>query len=249
MSGHNKWSTIKHKKAATDAKRSKVWTKIIKEITVAARIGGGDISGNPRLRAGVDKARGANMPNDTIDRAIKKGTGELGGVSYEEITYEGYGPGGVAVLVEVTTDNRNRTVGEVRHTFEKFGGNFGASGSVAWMFKKRGVILVDKAAASEDRIMELAIEAGAEDVRDAGDLWEVDTEPSTYMAVKDALAKADIKPASAELAMVPSTRVHLDGGKAETMLKLMNALEDDDDVQNVWANFDIDDDVMERLSA
>src|SRR6266568_5910335 len=160
MSGHNKWSTIKHKKAATDAKRSKVWTKIIKEITVAARIGGGDAKDNPRLRTAVDKGRSANMPNDTIDRAIKKGTGELGGVAYEEITYEGYGPGGVAVLVEVTTDNRKRTVGEVRHTFEKYGGNFGASGSVAWMFKKRGVILVEKAAASEDRMMELAIEAG-----------------------------------------------------------------------------------------
>jgi YebC/PmpR family DNA-binding regulatory protein len=249
MSGHNKWSTIKHKKAATDARRSKVWTKIIKEITVSARIGGGDATGNPRLRAAVDKARGANMPNDTIDRAIKKGTGELGGVSYEEITYEGYGPGGVAVLVEVTTDNRNRTVGEVRHTFEKFGGNFGASGSVAWIFKKRGVILVDKTAASEDRMMELAVDAGAEDVRDSGEVWEVDTEPATFEAVKDALVKAGIKPGSAELAMVPSTRVHLDASKAETMLKLMNALEDDDDVQNVWANFDIDDDVMDRLTA
>ncbi|HKA89030.1 MAG TPA: YebC/PmpR family DNA-binding transcriptional regulator [Haliangiales bacterium] len=249
MSGHSKWSTIKHKKAATDARRSKVWTKIIKEITVAARIGGGDISGNPRLRAAVDKGRGANMPNDTIDRAIKKGTGELGGIHYEEITYEGYGPGGVAVLVEVTTDNRNRTVSEVRHTFEKYGGNFGSSGSVAWMFKKRGVILVDKSAATEDRIMELAIEAGAEDVRDAGELWEVDTEPHSYEPVKDAIAKAGIKPSSAELAMVPSTRVHLDGSKAESMIKLMNALEDDDDVQNVWANFDIDDELMERLSA
>jgi YebC/PmpR family DNA-binding regulatory protein len=249
MSGHSKWSTIKHKKAATDAKRSKVWTKLIKEITVAARMGGGEAGGNPRLRAAIDKARGANMPNDTIDRAIKKGTGELEGVSYEEITYEAYGPGGVAVLIEVTTDNRTRTVAEVRHTLEKFGGNLGASGSVAWIFKKRGVILVDKAAAGEDRMMELALEAGAEDVKDSGDTWEVETDPGTYEAVKDALGKAGLKPMSAELAMVPANRVHLDAHKAETMLKLMNALEDDDDVQQVWANFDIDDDVMERLSA
>src|SRR5262249_1372374 len=172
MSGHNKWSTIKHKKAATDAKRSKVWTKIIKEITVSARIGGGDLNGNPRLRTAVDKGRQANMPNDTIDRAIKKGTGELGEVSYEELVYEADGPGGVAILVECTTDNRNRTVGEVRHTLEKFGGNLGSAGSVAWMFKKRGVILVDKAAASEDKMMELALDAGAEDVKDGGETWE-----------------------------------------------------------------------------
>jgi len=249
MSGHNKWSTIKHKKAATDAKRSKVWTKIIKEITVAARIGGGDIGGNPRLRAAVDKGRGANMPNDTIDRAIKKGTGELGGVSYEEVVYEGYGPGGVAVLVDATTDNRNRTVGEIRHTFEKYAGNLGASGSVAWMFKKRGVINIAKAAAAEDQLMELALDAGADDVKEAGDSWEVDTTPTAFEAVKDALVKGGVALGHAEVAMVPENRVHLDADKAETMLKLMNALEDNDDVQNVWANFDIDDDVLERLSA
>jgi len=249
MSGHNKWSTIKHKKAATDAKRSKVWTKIIKEITVAARIGGGDLGANPRLRTAVDKGRGANMPNDTIDRAIKKGTGELGGVSYEEVVYEGYGPGGVAVLVDATTDNRNRTVGEIRHTFEKFAGNMGASGSVAWMFKKRGVISVAKSAAAEDKLMELALEAGADDVKDAGDSWEIDTAPGALEAVKDALAKGGVTPGNAEVAMIPENRVHLEADKAETMLKLMNALEDNDDVQNVWANFDIDDDVLERLSA
>jgi YebC/PmpR family DNA-binding regulatory protein len=249
MSGHNKWSTIKHKKAATDAKRSKVWTKIIKEITVAARIGGGDATGNPRLRAAIDKARGANMPNDTMDRAIKKGTGELEGVSYEDIIYEGYGPGGVALLVEVTTDNRTRTVAEVRHTFEKFGGNFGASGSVAWIFKRRGVILVEKSSVTEDRMMEVGLEAGVEDVKDGGDTWDVETDPTTYEAVKEALSKAGLKLLSAELAMIPSTRVHLEERKAETMIKLMNALEDDDDVQHVWANFDIDDAVLERLSA
>src|SRR5215468_8762990 len=233
MSGHNKWSTIKHKKAATDAKRSKVWTKIIKEITVSARIGGGDINGNPRLRSAVDKGRGANMPNDTIDRAIKKG----------------YGPGGVAILVDATTDNRNRTVGEIRHTFEKFHGNMGASGSVAWMFKKRGLLAVAKSGVDEDRIMELALEAGADDVRDGGESWDVETSPASFEAVKDALAKAGLAMGSAEVAMVPENRIHLEADKAETMIKLMNALEDNDDVQNVWANFDIDDDVLERLSA
>jgi YebC/PmpR family DNA-binding regulatory protein len=249
MSGHNKWSTIKHKKAAIDAKRSKVWTKIIKEITVSARIGGGDASGNPRLRSAIDKAKGANMPNDTIDRAVKKGTGELGAVSYEEITYEAYGPAGVAILIEVMTDNRTRTVAEVRNTLEKFGGNLGASGSVAWIFKKKGILSVEKAAASEDRMMELALDAGANDVRDAGDAWEVETEPLAYEGVKESLGKAGITPAHAELSMVPENRVHLEEKKAETMLKLMNALEDNDDVQNVYANFDIDDDVLERLSA
>ncbi|MBI4508218.1 MAG: YebC/PmpR family DNA-binding transcriptional regulator [Deltaproteobacteria bacterium] len=249
MSGHNKWSTIKHKKAAQDAKRSKVWTKIIKEITVSARLGGGDPSGNPRLRSAIDKAKGANMPNDNIDRAIKKGTGELEGVSYEEITYEGYGPGGVAILVEVMTDNRTRTVAEIRHALEKYGGNLGASGSVAWIFKKRGLITLEKTAVSEDRLMEIAVDAGAEDVRDAGSSWEVETDPSTIEAVKAALASAKLETTSGEVTMLPQSRVKLDDGKAESMLKLMNALEDDDDVQNVYANFDIDDELLERLSA
>jgi YebC/PmpR family DNA-binding regulatory protein len=249
MSGHNKWSTIKHKKAATDAKRSKIWTKIIKEITVSARMGGGEAKDNPRLRTAVDKARGANMPNDTIKRAIQKGTGELGGVSYEEISYEGYGPGGVAILIEVLTDNRTRTVAEVRNLLEKFGGNFGASGSVAWMFKKIGIIGIEKAAATEDKLMELALEAGASDVRDVGDGWEVVTEPAAYEPVRDALTKANITTTHAELTKVPDTRVRLEDKKAETMIKLMNAIEDNDDVQNVYANFDIDDALMEKLSA
>jgi YebC/PmpR family DNA-binding regulatory protein len=245
MSGHSKWSTIKHKKAATDAKRSKVWTKLIKEITVAARLHGGDPSANPRLRAAIDKGRAANMPNDTIDRAVKKGTGELGGMSYEEVVYEGYGPGGVAVLVEATTDNRNRTVSEIRHTFEKYGGNLGASGSVAWMFKKRGLVHVPKSAATEDRVMELVLE----DVKDVGEVWEVETDPVALEGTKEALVKAGLAVQTAEVAMVPGNRVHLDEARAESMLKLMNALEDDDDVQNVWANFEIDDEVLERLSA
>lgn len=249
MSGHNKWSTIKHKKAAADAKRSKIWTKIIKEITVAARLGGGDPAGNPRLRSAIEKARAANMPNDTIERAIKKGTGELEGVNYEEVVYEGYGPGGVAVLVEAMTDNRNRTVGELRHTFEKYGGNLGSSGSVAWMFKKRGLFVLDKAVATEEQLMELALEAGAEDVREVGNTWEVETDPSAFEAVKAAIAKAGLPTQSAEITMVAQNRVKLDGEKAESMLKLMNAIEDDDDVQNVYANFDIDDELLERLSA
>jgi YebC/PmpR family DNA-binding regulatory protein len=249
MSGHSKWSTIKHKKAATDAKRSKVWTKIIKEITVAARLGGGDAGANPRLRSAIDKGRAANMPNDTIDRAVKKGTGELGGVTFEDVVYEGYGPGGVAVLVEATTDSRNRTVSEIRHVFERHGGHMGASGSVAWMFKKRGLIHVAKAAASEDRLMELVLEGGGDDVKDAGDLWEIETDPHALEGVKGALGKANIAIENFELAMIPGTRVHLDAQKAETMLKLMHAFEDHDDVTHVSANFDIDDDVLERLTA
>src|SRR5688572_6187283 len=232
MSGHSKWSTIKHKKAATDARRSKVWTKLIKEITVAARLHGGDAAMNPRLRTAIDKARGANMPNDTIDRAVKKGTGELGGVTYEEVLYEGYGPGGVAVLVEATTDNRNRTVGEIRHCFEKYGGHLGASGSVHWMFKKRGLVHVPKSAAAEDRMLEIVLDGGGEDVKDAGEVWEIETDPSALDGVKEAIGKANLTVQDAELALVPGNRVHLDANKAETMLKLMHAFEDDDDVSN-----------------
>jgi YebC/PmpR family DNA-binding regulatory protein len=249
MSGHSKWSTIKHKKAATDAKRSKIWTKLIKEITVAARLGGGDAGANPRLRTAIDKGKQANMPNDTIARAVKKGTGDLEGMSYEEIVYEAYGPGGVAVLIEVLTDNRTRTVAEVRHSLEKYGGNLGAAGSVAWMFKKRGLITLPKKDATEEQLMELALEAGAEDVRDAGEHWEIETEPTTYETVRDALGKAGMTVQTSEVTMIPQNRVHLEEHKAESMLKLMNLLEDSDDVQNVYANFDIDDDVLERLSA
>ncbi|HEY3353345.1 MAG TPA: YebC/PmpR family DNA-binding transcriptional regulator [Polyangia bacterium] len=245
MSGHSRWSTIKHKKAAADAKRSKNWTKLIKEVTVAARLGGGDPGGNPRLRTAVDKARAENMPMDTIGRAIKKGTGELEGVTYEEITYEGRGPGGIAVLIDVMTDNRNRTVAEIRHYFDKANGIFGEK--VSWMFKKQGLILLDKTV-PEDQLMEVALEAGAEDVRDTGDAWEVATDPKSFEEVKAGLEKAGLKPLSAEIAQVPSTYVKLEGEQAEAALKFVSTVEDDEDVQNVYANFDIDPELMEKLS-
>ena len=246
MSGHSRWSTIKHKKGAADAKRSKNWTKLVKEVTVAAKLGGGDPGGNPRLRTAIDKARAENMPMDTITRAIKKGTGDLEGVSYEEIMYEGRGPGGTAVLVEVMTDNRNRTVSEIRNFFVKANGIFGEK--VAWMFKKQGLITIEKSAVAEDKLMELALECGAEDVRDADEVWEVVTDPKTFEDVKAGLEKAGLKPESAELAQVPSTYVKLDGAAAESVLKFVSALEDHDDVQNVYANFDIDPELMEKLS-
>ena len=249
MSGHNKWSTIKHKKAAVDAKRSKVWTKIIKEITVAARLGGGDASGNPRLRAGVDKARAANMPNDTITRAIKKGTGEEGGVHYEELTYEAYGPGGVALLVEIMTDSRNRTASEIRHLLERHNGKLAASGAVSYLFKKQGVLTFEKSAASEDQLTELAIELGAEDVRAGETTIDVVTDPHSFEQVRAGFEGKGLKPTAAEVQMVPSTSVRIEGHEAESMVKLMTALEDHDDVQNVYANFDIDDKILEQLSA
>ncbi|HTE55398.1 MAG TPA: YebC/PmpR family DNA-binding transcriptional regulator [Kofleriaceae bacterium] len=238
MSGHSKWSTIKRKKALVDAKRSKVWTKVIKEIQVAARMGGGDVNGNPRLRMALDKARGANMTKDAIKRAIEKGTGAGGGANYEDVVYEGYGPAGVALVVECMTDNRTRTVGEVRHGFEKFGGNMGATGSVSWMFKRRGIIHVLKEAASEDRIMEVAIDAGAEDVRDEVEVWVVDCDPQHYLAVQDALGKAEISVENAEIDNIPETRITLDADRADTMARLIGYLEDLDDVQNVYANYD-----------
>ena len=238
MSGHSKWSTIKRKKALVDAKRSKIWTKVIKEIQVAARMGGGDPDGNPRLRLSLDKARGANMTKDVVKRAIEKGTGGGGGANYEDVMYEGYGPAGVAVVVECMTDNRARTVGEIRYGFEKFGGNMGATGSVSWMFKRRGVIHVLKAAAVEERIMEVAIDAGAEDVRDEEEVWVVDCDPHTYLGVQDALARAEIAVENAEIDNIPETRVALDADRAETMGRLVAYLEDLDDVQNVYANFD-----------
>jgi len=248
VSGHNRWSKIKHKKAATDAGRSKIWSKVIKELTVAARMGGADMSANPRLRTAVDKARSANMPNDTIDRAIKKGSGDLEGVSYEEITYEAYGPGGVALMIECMTDNRTRTVAEVRNVLQKHGGNLGAAGSVAHLFKKKGTILVEKAVISEDKLMELALEAGAEDVRDSGDVWEIETEPGAYLAVKEALEKAKIAIAHGELGLVPSTRIALDEDRARSMLKLIGLIEDNDDVQNVYANHEVDDAILDKIS-
>ncbi len=245
MSGHSKWHTIKHKKGALDAKRGKVFTKLIKEITVAARTGGGDMAANARLRKAVSDAKAANMPNDTIDRAIKRGTGELEGVNYEEITYEGYGPGGVAVMIDSVTDNRNRTVAEVRHIFGKNGGNMGASGSVSYLFDKKGYIVVDKAAKSEDELFEIVIEAGADDLRDDEDNFEVITSPENFDAVLSAVKGAGIEPQVAEVEMIAQTYVKLEGNDARQMLKLMEALEDHDDVQKVSANFDISEADME----
>jgi YebC/PmpR family DNA-binding regulatory protein len=246
MSGHNKWSTIKHKKGAADAKRGKIFTKLIKEITVAAKLGGGDPAGNPRLRTAVDKAKAENMPKDNIDRAIKKGTGELEGVTYEETTYEGYGPGGVAVLVEVMTDNRNRTVSDVRSIFSKCNGNMGESGCVAWMFDKKGLIVFSEKT-DFDKLFEAALEAGAEDVTDEGEQIEVLTDPAGFIEVREALEKSGFKYESAEITMIPQTMVKLEGKQAESMLKLMDRLEDNDDVQNVYANFDISQEEMERM--
>jgi len=246
MAGHSKWANIKHRKGAQDAKRGKIFTKLIKEITVAARIGGGDADGNARLRAALDKARQANMPRDNIDRAIKKGLGDLDGTSYEEGTFEGYGPGGVAVIVEFMTDNRTRTVADVRHTFTKYGGNLGVSGSVAFLFERKG-LLSFPLAVDFDTLFEAALEAGAEDVKDEGDSFEVITDPATFMEVRDALVAAGLEFETAEVTMLPQTQVQLAGKQAESMLKLMDKLEDNDDVQNVYANFDIADDELEKL--
>ena len=246
MSGHSKWHTIKHKKGALDAKRGKIFTKMIKEITVAARTGNsGDVDSNARLRKAVSDAKAQNMPNDTIDRAIKRGMGELEGASYDEVVYEGYGPNGVAVMVEAMTDNRNRTVAEIRHIFSKNGGNMGESGSVGWMFDKKGYIVVDKATKSEDELFEIAIEAGADDMQDDGDVFEIFTAPENFEAVSEAIKKAGIEPQAAEVSMVPQNYIKLEGPEAKTMLKLYDALDDNDDVQKVYANFDIDESEME----
>ncbi len=246
MSGHSKWHTIKHKKGALDAKRGKIFTKLIKEITVAARTGGtGDVDANARLRKAVTDAKAQNMPNDTIDRAIKRGTGELEGVNYEEITYEGYGIGGVAVLVETMTDNRNRTVAELRHLFSKNGGNLGEAGSVAWMFDKKGYIVVDKEAKPEDELFEIITEAGADDMQDEGEVYEIYTAPENFEAVSEALKTAGIEPQAAEISMIPQNHIALEGADAQAMLKLYEAIDDNDDVQKVYANFDIDESEME----
>ncbi len=246
MSGHNKWSTIKHKKGAADAKRGKVFTKLIKEISVAAKLGGGDPAANPRLRTAIDKAKAENMPKDNIERAIKKGTGEMEGVTYEEIVYEGYGPGGAAVLVEVMTDNRNRSVSEVRSIFTKNNGNMGEAGCVAWMFSKKGLILFEKTV-DFDKLFEAAIEAGAEDVAEQDEQYEVTTDPADFIEVREALVAKGFAFANAETTMIPQTLVPLEGKQAESMLKLMDKLEDNDDVQNVYANFDISAEEMEKL--
>ena len=248
MSGHSKWSTIKRKKGAADAKKGKIFTRIAKEISLAARLGGGDPEGNSRLRQAILAAKAENMPKDNIDRAIKKGSGDLdGGIQYEEITYEGYGPGGVAVLVEVMTDNRNRTVAEIRHIFSKYGGNLAENGAVSWIFSKKGTILVDKKGVSEDALMELALDAGAEDVREEESEFEVITDPASFEAVKKAVDGAGIKTVEAKVGMIPSNTVQLDEGKASSMLKLMERMEDNDDVQNVYANFDISEEEMENM--
>ena len=249
MSGHSKWSTIKHKKGAADAKRGKIFTKVIKEITTAARIGGGDPGGNPRLRKAIDEAKANNMPADNIDRAIKKGTGELEGVVYEEIVYEGYGPEGVAVVAEVMTDNRNRTVAEIRHLFTKYNGNLGPSGCATRIFERVGLIEISKAKTTEEQLMEIALEAGAHDIVDEGDLFEVVTPLESFDAVVKALAGAKVPTVSAELTRKPQITVKLEGKSAETMLKLYAGLEDHDDVQHVYANFDISDEIMEGFSA
>ena len=249
MSGHSKWSSIKHKKAATDAKRGKVFSKIIKEVTVSARLGGKDPSANPRLRTAIAAAKAANMPQDNIDRAIKKGVGELPGVTYEEVTYEGYGPGGVAVLVHAMTDNRNRTVAEMRHVFSKNGGNLAEAGAVGWMFELKGLILVEADKADEDVLMELAIEAGAEDLQREGGNFVITTSPEGFESVRDKLIENEVPLASADLTMVPQSTVELDAEKARRVLKLMDVLEDHDDVQDVYSNFDIQDSVMEEVGA
>jgi YebC/PmpR family DNA-binding regulatory protein len=246
MSGHSKWHTIKHKKGALDAKRGKIFTKMIKEITVAARTGGsGDVDSNARLRKAVNDAKAQNMPNDTIDRAIKRGMGEMEGASYDEVVYEGYGPNGVAVMVEAMTDNRNRTVAEIRHIFSKNGGNMGESGSVGWMFDKKGYFVVDKAAKSEDELFEIAIEAGADDMQDDGEVFEIFTTPDNFESVNDAIKKAGIEPQAAEISMIPQNYIKLEGADARTMMKLYDALDDNDDVQKVYANFDVDESEME----
>jgi YebC/PmpR family DNA-binding regulatory protein len=246
MSGHNRWSKIKHKKEASDAKKSKMWTKVIKELTISARLGGGDINGNPRLRTAVDKAREANMPNDTIDRAIKKGSGELEGVQYEEFHYEVFGPGGTAILVEIMTDNRNRTSGELRSLITRHGGNLGASGSVSYMFKKLGQIVYEKAGVDENKATDAAIELGADDIRTEGESLVVVTEPKEFERIRDGLKKAGLPaPLHAEVSMVPQNVVHLEGKDAAGAVKLVAALEDNDDVQNVYSNMDVDESVLE----
>jgi YebC/PmpR family DNA-binding regulatory protein len=247
MSGHSKWSTIKHKKGAADKKRGKIFTKLIKEITVAARMGGGDPEANPRLRQALAAAKAQNMPKENFERAVKKGTGELEGVSYEEIIYEGYGPGGVAVLVECLTDNRNRTIADVRYMFSKAGGNVGTDGCVAWMFDKKGLIAVAKDVVDEDTLMEVALDAGAEDIRDEGDVFEVITEPAEFEAVQEAIDNAEIAYQMAEITMLPQTMTAVTGKEAEQMIRFMDALDDCDDVQKFYTNADIPDEAFEDM--
>ena len=247
MSGHSKWATIKHKKGALDAKRGKIFTRLIKEIAMAAK-SGGDPDMNPRLRTAIVAAKAENMPADNIKRAIQRGTGELPGASYEEFILEGYGPGGVALLAEISTDNRNRTVSEIRHVFQKNHGNMAEAGAVSWMFHKKGDIIVSKSAAKEDDLMNIILEAGGEDLKDDGETWEVITEPSAYEGVLEAVKKAGIKPISSSVGMIPQNYIKLEGQQAMQMIRLVEALEDHDDVQNVHANFDIDQKLLEEVA-
>jgi YebC/PmpR family DNA-binding regulatory protein len=248
MSGHSKWATIKHKKGALDAKRGKTFTRLIREITIAARAGGGDPDGNPRLRTAVLAAKAENMPAENIKRAIQRGTGELEGVNYEEITFEGYGPGGVAIIVEVLTDNRNRTVSEIRHTFSKNGGNLGESGSVRFMFSKKGIIAIEKSAASEEQLMDIVLEHGGEDLSDEGDTWEIITDPASFEGVLAVVKAAGIPTVMSAITMLASTYTKLEGQPANQMIRLLEALEDFDDTQNVYSNFDMDAEQMENVA-
>jgi YebC/PmpR family DNA-binding regulatory protein len=249
MSGHSKWASIKHKKGALDAKRGKIFTRIIKELTVAARGGGGDPDMNPRLRTIIADAKAANMPAENIKRAIRRGTGEEPGVSYEEVSYEAYGPGGAAVIIDTLTDNKNRTVGELRHMLEKHGGNLASAGAVAWMFTKKGYIVVEKSKADEEKLMSAVLEAGADDLQDDGDNWEVLSAPDAFQGVRDAVKALGIEPASAEVSMIPQNYVKLEGKTAQQMVRLMDALDDQDDVQHVWSNFDIEEKEIEASLA
>jgi YebC/PmpR family DNA-binding regulatory protein len=249
MSGHSKWHTIKHKKGAADAKRGKVFTRIIKELTVAARNGGGDVDSNPRLRTIVAEAKANNMPRENIERAIRRGTGEEPGVQYDEVTYEGYGPGGVALMIETLTDNKNRTVGEIRHLLSKHAGNLAAENSVAWMFSRKGEIVVEKGKVDEEKLLSAALDAGADDMNDDGGAWEIVCAPEQFETVRDSVKGLGVEPASAQIAMVPQNYVKLVGKEAQQMLKLMEAIEDHDDVQHVWANFDVEEKEIEASLA
>jgi YebC/PmpR family DNA-binding regulatory protein len=248
MSGHSKWHSIKHKKAAADSKRGRLFTRVIKEMTVAARLGGGDIDSNPRLRLAVNNAKSVNMPAENIKRAIMRGTGELPGVSYEDVSYEGYGPGGVALYMQALTDNRNRTVAELRHLLTKHGGNLGESGCVSWMFERKGYFVVEKPAATEDRLLDIILESEGEDLREDEDNYEIFSSPEKFESVKAALEAAEIPLSVAEISMVPNNYVRLEGKEAQSMLKLMEALEEHEDMQNVWANFNIDSAELQEVS-
>jgi len=248
MSGHSKWHSIKHKKAAADSKRGRIFTRLIKEMTAAARMGGGDPDANPRLRLAIATAKAANMPAENIKRAVMRGTGELPGVSYEDVNYEGYGPGGVAIYIHVLTDNRNRSVAELRHILSKNGGNLGESGCVSWMFDRRGYFVVEKSSVDEDKLLEIALGSGADDMRDDGSNFEILTAPESFDAVRSALESENVPTEAAEISMMPQNYVKLEGKHAQTMIKLMEALEEHEDVQNVWANFDIDDAEFEEAS-